>query len=138
MQLILKNLIIFLILKALIQISKKFKNKIPDKKIVPINTIFTVKCDEIHRAHIVCKGDDRHKETISEIETFVLDIKSLEILLMISKNNRLKIRMFDINHVYLFVNLKDEIHIAGPKEKGFVTPFKKALYVSRQSPRDCN
>lgn len=73
-------------------------------------------------------GDLQSSETFSDIETSVLDIESLKILLMVSNNNkRIKIRTLDINHVFLYADLKDEIYIDHPPGKNFCYTFEKGI-----------
>ncbi|CCE64754.1 hypothetical protein TPHA_0I02520 [Tetrapisispora phaffii CBS 4417] len=114
------------------------RNQVPANRIIPLQTIFTVKRDGTHKARIVCRGDKQTEATYSNYHTDLLQIDTLKLFLMIANNRKMWIQTLDINHAFLYADLREEIYVPLPHDRRFVTPLKKALYGLKQSPKEWN
>lgn len=89
------------------------KENIPNKKIITLGTIFIIKCDAPHKAHVVCKEECQPEGTFWNIMTV---------------NNKMpKIWTFNINDAFLYAEPKKEIYNNYLLEKDFVIPLKEVL-----------
>ncbi|EDO15227.1 Tkp4 protein [Vanderwaltozyma polyspora DSM 70294] len=114
------------------------RNQVSKEKIIPVQTIFTVKRDGTHKARIVCRGDRQTPSTYGVINTDLLQMDTLKLLLMIANNNRMVVQTLDINHAFLYADLQEVIYIPHPYEPNKVVQLNKALYGLKQSPKEWN
>ena len=111
------------------------RSAIPSNKIIPTNTIFTVKRSGEHKARIVARGDKQDRTTYGDISTTTLGFAPLKLLLMHANNNRWHLKSVDINCAFLHASLDEDLYIPHPADHSYVTPLKKSLYGLKQSPK---
>ena len=114
------------------------RKEIKDNIIIPTTPVFTIKRDGTHKARVVARGDLQKKETFAEIDTDILSIESLKLFIIIALQRSYHIRTIDINHAFLYAEIKEKLYIVHPYDKRYVTPLKKSLYGLRQSPKNWN
>ncbi|CAI4054592.1 uncharacterized protein SKDI_01G0670 [Saccharomyces kudriavzevii IFO 1802] len=114
------------------------RTEIPDKLIIPTNTIFTKKRNGIYKARIVCRGDIQTPDTYNVIATESLNHNHIKIFLMIANNRNMFMKTLDINHAFLYAKLEEEIYIPHPHDRRCVVKLNKALYGLKQSPKEWN
>lgn len=61
--------------------SKYRRRKLTQKKVIPINTIFSVKRGGTHKARIVARGDLQSEESYHDTDTSLLNVESLKLFL---------------------------------------------------------
>ena len=118
-----------------IQISKE---KIEKEKVVPINSLFTVKRDGTYKARIVARGDLQHYTSFNSTDTALLSMESLKLFLSMALDADLHVRTMDISHAFLYAPIEEELYIIHPNNRGSITPLKRALYGLKQSPKNWN
>ena len=111
------------------------RDAVSSNKIIPINSIFTIKCSGQHKARIVARGDKQDESTYGVTSTSTIGIDSLKLLLIHANNLGWYLKSVDINSAFLHAELKDEIYITHPSDHKYVTPLKKSLYGLKQSPK---
>ena len=111
---------------------------IDSTKLVKTQPIFTKKRDGKHKARIVCRGDLQSDTTFSDIATDILQIDNLKMFLMIINDNSMMVQTLDINHAFLYADLREELYIPHPFQKDKITPLRKALYGLKQSSKEWN
>ena len=111
------------------------RDTVPRNKIIPINSIFTIKRSGQHKARIVARGDKQDESTYGVTSTSTISIDSLKLLLIHANNHGWYLKSVDINSAFLHAELKDEIYITHPSDHRYVTPLKKSLYGLKQSPK---
>ena len=111
------------------------RDAVSSNRIIPINSIFTIKRSGQHKARIVARGDKQEESTYGVTSTSTISIDSLKLLLIHANNLGWYLKSVDINSAFLHAELKDEIYITHPSDHKYVTPLKKSLYGLKQSPK---
>ena len=122
----------------------------PNKQAIGCRWLFTKKFNkegevERYKARLIAKGFTQ-KEGIDFKETFapVMKYKTLRILLALVQHYDLELKQFDIETAFLNADLKEKVYMEIPdglnmeKNKNKVLLLKKALYGTRQAPREWN
>ena len=103
------------------------RDAVSSNRIIPINSIFTIKRSGQHKARIVARGDKQDESTYGVTSTSTISIDSLKLLLIHANNLGWYLKSVDINSAFLHAELKDEIYITHPPDHKYVTPLKKSL-----------
>ena len=111
------------------------RSAIPSNKIIPTNTIFTVKRSGEHKARIFARGDKQDRTTYEDISTTMPGFTPLKLLLMHANNNSWYLKGVDIDCAFLHASLDEDLYITHPSDHKYVTPLKKSLYGLKQSPK---
>ena len=115
----------------------KMKSTEVDKnQIIPIQPIFHLKRNGIYKARIVVRGDLQSDDTYGDIDTSLLNMESLKLFLILALEKDLTIRTMDINHAFLYADIKKKLYIQHPQDRSKITPLYISIYGLKQSPKN--
>ena len=81
------------------------RDTVPRNKIIPINSIFTIKRSGQHKARIVARGDKQDESTYGVTSTSTIGIDSLKLWLIHANNLGWYLKSVDINSAFLHAKL---------------------------------
>ena len=84
---------------------KSQRDAVSSNKIIPINSIFTIKRSGQHKARIVARGDKQDESTYGVTSTSTIGIDSLKLLLIHANNLGWYLKSVDINSAFLHAKL---------------------------------